>query len=223
MANRRIARSSRLKQKKREKKSKKESLADIRDDRGNEEQMDVMHGSKGRSSGIKKKPNQIQFRTGERKQKAGVSSRSSAAGPGVLRLLKKKKSALLKRHAAERMVLKERLRELTEKKNRLRRGENVKVERRELSKYIRQLREQLVKKHEDDLSSVEKDIQAAQKPKGSRHRRMLAPGVPATLYRHQQRDEDWVDEASTTDSDSNEEDETVQEEDMIQMFSHLTA
>lgn len=202
MVNRRLAKSARSKQKKREKKSKKESLHNIKDENNDA-------AGQSRQSGGRR------FRDMDSKHRAVQASKKGALGA-----LRKKKSELLKRQAAERMVLKERLRELTEKKNRIKKGENAKVERRELNKYIRQLREQIVKKHSQGLKEVEQSIEKARENPSQRRRAGYLPsGIPSTLYRHQRQREvgsDWVDESSDSD------DSSIPEEEMVQMFSHLT-
>lgn len=170
MANRRIAKSSRLKQKKREKKSKKESV--VKDDRA---------------------PKSLRQPT-----------------RGTLNCLRKERSTLLRRQAAERMVLKERLRDLMDRKSRLRRGDTAKVERRELSKYIRQLKEELRRKHRTALEEVDGSmelIKREQRASQGTRRKRLSGGEKG--------EDDWEDE------DSNEE-KQLNEEEIVQMFAHLT-
>eukprot|EP00796_Vickermania_ingenoplastis_P012600 gene12600-8638_t len=221
MVNRRLARSARLKHKKRKiTLSKKQS----RPSEENEQLAAPARRIKTTSASIRVK-------------KAASGSSTAVLSPAnstqtVLRTLKKRKSDLLKRQAVERMVLKERLRELNDKKNRLRKGENVKAERRELSRYIRQLQEQLQQRHTSDLQSVEQQMvdarrEAARHGRGDEGRRRgrvwLPSGIPATLYRHSAQPEE--DEGEWEDEDSDGEGEGQQEdtEEVIRMFAHLTA
>lgn len=135
--------------------------------------------------------------------------------------VRKRKSELLKKQAVERMVLKERLRELSEKKKRLRRGENVKAERRELGKYIRQLREQCAKKHALELQEVEEEAEAC-KNRHSKSSHALVGPLNQSPYKHMRTKhqagfQDWEDVSS-----DDEEVEEVKKEDMLQMFANLT-
>lgn len=208
MANRRLARQNRSKQKKKGKLAKKSSISETENKSA---PLSV------RSAGGKKKV----LAVGKKKHTIG----SRRGEKSSLVQLKKKKSEILKRQAVEKMVFKERLQELLEKKNRMRKGENVKVERRELGKYIRQLQSQLAEKHKNELTGILEDLAATTAPPTGtqKNRRLLAPGVPVLLYRHQKEDpneddQDWVDE--NDDDDNN---EPMLHEDVIQMFSHLTA
>lgn len=54
--------------------------------------------------------------------------------------IRKERSVMLKKHAKERVALRDHIRELAERRNRIKKGVNAKAERRELGKYIRQLR-----------------------------------------------------------------------------------
>ncbi|KAF8282177.1 hypothetical protein TcBrA4_0083870 [Trypanosoma cruzi] len=76
----------------------------------------------------------------------------------ALDALRKERSQLLKQQAAERMVLKEHTRELEARRLRIRKGENAKMERRELGKYIRQLKEEQKAKHQSELLSIEEAV-----------------------------------------------------------------
>lgn len=213
MVNRRIGRPNRLKQKKKEKRAKKECISHTKNDEGSSFSPATLT--------VKKKVSK------NGKLKVKKTSAQVALGSVVYKL-KKKKAELLKQQAAERMVLKERLRELTDKKNRMRKGENVKAERRELGKYIRDLREQLLKKHADDLAAIQKELEAATaRPREAKRTRcLIAPGVPATLYRHQEdafqdNDVDWTDEDEADDDDIEGHREPLGDDEIRKMFSHL--
>lgn len=77
--------------------------------------------------------------------------------------LPKQRSETLKRQATERMVLKEHLRDLKQRRLRTRKGPDAKTERRELGKYIKQLEVEQKKHHADELSLIEQQIRHGKK------------------------------------------------------------
>lgn len=77
--------------------------------------------------------------------------------------LPKRKSQTLKRQAAERMVLKEHIRELKARRLRTRKGDDAKTERREIGKFIRQLEAEQKKKHEAELKTLDFEIKNGRK------------------------------------------------------------
>ncbi|CUG88788.1 Hypothetical protein, putative [Bodo saltans] len=77
--------------------------------------------------------------------------------------LPKQRSETLKRQATERMVLKEHLRELKERRLRTRKGPDAKTERRELGKYIKQLETEQKQNHSKELGDIEHQIKVGKK------------------------------------------------------------
>lgn len=77
--------------------------------------------------------------------------------------LAKQRSAALKRQAAERMVLKEHVRELKIRRANIRKGDDAKSERRELGKYIRQIEADLKKKHDTELAQFSQQLSKGKK------------------------------------------------------------
>jgi hypothetical protein len=77
--------------------------------------------------------------------------------------LPKQRSDTLKRQATERMVLKEHLRELKQRRLRTRKGPDAKTERRELGKYIKQLEMEQKKNHSTELGGIEHQIKVGKK------------------------------------------------------------
>ncbi|KEG13301.1 hypothetical protein DQ04_01091080 [Trypanosoma grayi] len=113
--------------------------------------------------------------------------------------LRKQRSQLLKRQAAERMVLKEHTRDLEARRQRIRKGENAKTERRELGKYIRQLQEEQKTKHQSDLHAVEEALKI--------HRTTRGHEVSHDA-------EDWEDVEDDVDE--------IDKDELQDMFAHLT-
>lgn len=157
---------------------------------GSKKQRSAAHHDNEEASGIKKRP-MAAMRPMRPKQNTAAQ-------------LKKKRSELLKRQAAERMVLKERLRDLMDRRSRLRKGEKSKVERRELNKYIRELKEQLTKRHASALADVNSEISS-----------LYASGnrKPSSALHADEEEDDWEDEPEEPEGAA----------DILQMFSHLTA
>ena len=96
------------------------------------------------------------------------AGKNRAGGKTSLKDAEKQRSALLKRHAKEKVVLKHHLRELEDRRAKIVRGQNARMERRELGKYIRQLRQEQLTKHERELSEAETSvnkIKGVKKPK----------------------------------------------------------
>lgn len=77
--------------------------------------------------------------------------------------LPKQRSEMLKRQATERMVLKEHLRDLKERRLRTRKGPDAKTERREMGKYIKQLETEMKQNHSQELGNIEHQIKAGKK------------------------------------------------------------
>ncbi len=109
----------------------------------------------------------------------------------------KQRSALLKRQARERMVLKHHLRELEDRKSKIVRGQNARLERRELAKYMRQLQEEQVSKHTKERQDADEALRLAQGgaasgatlPSRGRRRANLSAAAPAEVD-----DADWEDD-----------------------------
>ena len=115
---------------------------------------DVEDRTNGGSKGTGNKPN----RKGKSSKKAPTRNKKDSALSAVRR-----RSLMLKRHAAERMALKEHLTALEEKRRHIRKGEDAKLQRRELGKYIRKLMEEQAKKHETELVAVQGELRDAHK------------------------------------------------------------
>ncbi|ORC92692.1 uncharacterized protein TM35_000034450 [Trypanosoma theileri] len=139
-------------------------------------------------------------KTGLRLKKSGSRAAAEKKRLAALRALQKERSQLLKRQAAERMVLKEHTRDLEARRQRIRKGENAKTERRELGKYIRQLREEQTSKHESELRAIEEAIKIQDSTKRCNTKRV---------------EEDWED---IEDDDVDE----IDENELQDMFAHLT-
>ncbi|CAJ1021452.1 hypothetical protein, conserved [Leishmania lindenbergi] len=127
---------------------------------------------------------------------------------GEIESLKKQKSKLLKQQAAERMVLKEHMRDLEARKNRIRRGETAKTERRELAKYIRQLKQEQQVKHASELTNVEMELKRLINEHDKVRTARVADGM-------NEEDVDWEDIGDADDDD-------VNEDELQRMFAHLT-
>ncbi|CAM38078.1 conserved hypothetical protein [Leishmania braziliensis MHOM/BR/75/M2904] len=127
---------------------------------------------------------------------------------GEIESLKKQKSKLLKQQAAERMVLKEHMRDLEARKNRIRRGETAKTERRELAKYIRQLKQEQQVKHASELTNVEMELKRLINERDKVRTARVADGM-------NEEDVDWEDIGDADDDD-------VNEDELQRMFAHLT-
>ncbi|EAN78687.1 uncharacterized protein TEOVI_000424700 [Trypanosoma equiperdum] len=142
--------------------------------------------------GVKTVPLRIKKMTGHK--------RSGKRDQDVFAALRTERSKLLKRQAAERMVLKEHTRELEARRQRIRKGEDAKMERRELGKYIRQLQKEQEEKHRKELGAIEEAI-------------LLRTGKKAInkICQH----EEWED----IDDDD---EEGVGEHELHEMFAHLT-
>lgn len=148
-----------------------------------------------------------------KKGKKGVTEKKkknkSVANMGTLY---KRRSKLRKKQVAEKMALKEYIRDLESKKSRMskKRNETNRMEKRELNKYMRQLKLEQEQKHKKELDEMEKEIQDAMATS--------TDGKYAKAHGHHQHGE-WEDVTS----EDEEEDEAVGEEDLVNMFAHLTA
>ncbi|KAH9589190.1 hypothetical protein LSM04_003744 [Trypanosoma melophagium] len=142
----------------------------------------------------------VKKKTVLRLKKSGTRASAEKQRLAALRSLRKERSQLLKRQAAERMVLKEHTRDLEARRQRIRKGENAKMERRELGKYIRQLQAEQTTKHQSELRAIEEAIRIQDSTKRSDTKQV---------------EEDWED---IEDDDVDEMDENELQE----MFAHLT-
>lgn len=181
MANRRLARGSRTLSKKKAKIAKKATLAS---EKGFSKKSAVPTSGRLRIKATRK----INVRSPTTKFDA----------------IMKQRSATRKQHAAERMVLKEHLRDLENRRARIRKGENAKSERRELGKYIRQLKEEQRVKHLSELTNLQTELQRLLDAAAQRK----ATGISEN--------DDWEDVAD-------EELESVGEDELQDMFAHLIA
>ncbi|EPY30794.1 hypothetical protein STCU_03889 [Strigomonas culicis] len=107
------------------------------------------------------------------------------------------------------MALKEYIRDLESKKSRMskKKNETNRMEKRELNKYMRQLKLEQEQKHKKELEAMEKEIQDMVAAAGD--------GTHAKAHGHQQHGE-WEDVSSEDEED------VVGEEDLVNMFAHLT-
>ncbi|SYZ64729.1 hypothetical_protein (plasmid) [Leishmania braziliensis MHOM/BR/75/M2904] len=106
------------------------------------------------------------------------------------------------------MVLKEHMRDLEARKNRIRRGETAKTERRELAKYIRQLKQEQQVKHASELTNVEMELKRLINERDKVRTARVADGM-------NEEDVDWEDIGDADDDD-------VNEDELQRMFAHLT-
>ncbi|ESL08946.1 hypothetical protein TRSC58_03341 [Trypanosoma rangeli SC58] len=134
-----------------------------------------------------------------RLKKSGGRAASGKQRVAALEALRKQRSQLLKQQAAERMVLKEHTRGLETRRQRIRKGENAKLERRELGKYIRQLKEEQKAKHQSELAAIEEAVKKNGGRKGYDMKRD-------------------VDEWEDVEDDA----EDFDEDELQNMFAHLT-
>ena len=89
------------------------------------------------------------------KKRFATKKKSSTTNSAVRHApLQQKMTVLRKKQAQERMVLKEHLKDLQRKKLSRTRGEDAKNERRQMGKYIKQLKKQQVNKHADEINNV---------------------------------------------------------------------
>lgn len=96
--------------------------------------------------------------------------------------LEAKHSVLLKKQAQERMVLKEHLADLRRKRVGRVRGDDAKQERRQMGKYMKQLRAQQISKHATEIG----DVEAAQRAAGIAPRSGPGSHLPPTTHRRKQ-------------------------------------
>ncbi|GET87809.1 hypothetical protein, conserved [Leishmania tarentolae] len=190
MVNRRIAKGHRLARKKKLKTAKKSSV----------DGSAALAGA-GKTAG-KRKATVTQVRV------VGGVRKKQKHRFGEIESMKKQKSKLLKQQAAERMVLKEHLRDLEARKERIRRGETAKSERRELAKYIRQLKKEQQVKHASELSNLEVELKRLMDERDSARAARAAAGM-------NEEDADWEDVGDEDDDD-------VNEDELQRMFAHLT-
>ena len=140
--------------------------------------------------------------------------------------LLEQRTELRKEQAKQRMVLKNHVATLRQRKNSMTRGENVKKERQQMGKYIRELISEQEEKHKADLKAVQDKIAAYEeanaKGQARRDLRQLGRLHDAAKLHH---DED-NDEAPPAENDEGWEDveeEPVTENKLRGMFAHLTA
>ncbi|CCW69142.1 unnamed protein product [Phytomonas sp. Hart1] len=209
MVNRRIARGSRNKQKKKIKSSKKAHISENPSQHGERPKgLDrVAHLGDDRSTG------RVHLIASGRRPLRLKKSRS-AASSGALSKLKGKKSLVLKKQAAERMVLKEHLRELEARRAATRRGENAKIERRELGKYIRALKTEQRVKHISELQNVEAELMRFIESRKQKQKDCLEEEDNNGNPSHSQDWEDLDDGEASIDS--------MGEKELQELFSHLT-
>jgi hypothetical protein len=106
--------------------------------------------------------------------------RGEAADPAAAA---KDRSQLLKRHAKDEIVLKKHLRDLADRKAKIIRGQNARMERRELGKYMRQLKAEQEAKHAKERGDADALVARAS-GRGPRFARRTRPNraftAPAT-------------------------------------------
>ncbi|KAL7701070.1 hypothetical protein NQL31_005333 [Lotmaria passim] len=188
MANRRVAKSHRLARKKKMKTAKKSSL------------LESVAATGKLTTKKRLAPARVRVVNGVAKKQRRTFSE--------IETLRKTKSQLMKRQAAERMVLKEHLRDLEARKDRLRRGDSAKTERRELAKYIRQLKQEQQVKHASELQNVEAELKRLIDERDNVRAARAAAGM-------KEEDADWEDVEDEVDED-------VDEDELQRMFAHLT-
>ncbi|KAG5481066.1 hypothetical protein LSCM1_06744 [Leishmania martiniquensis] len=190
MANRRLAKSHRMARKKKRKTAKRSSA----------------DGSTARA-GAGKATRKQKMAEARVRVVDGVATKQKSWFEDI-ESLKRQKSKLLKQQAAERMVLKEHMRDLEARKDRIRRGETARMERRELAKYMRQLKQEQQVKHASELSNVEAELKRLMDERDKVRAARVAAGM-------NEEDADWEDVGDADDED-------VDEDELQRMFAHLT-
>lgn len=194
MANRRVAKSHRIARKKKMKTTKKSSLLESAAAAGG-----LRTGAGKQTTKKRLAPTRVRVVNGvAKKQKKSFAE---------IETLQKTKSRLVKQQVAERMVLKEHLRDLEDRKNRIRRGDSAKTERRELAKYIRQLKQEQQVKHASELQNVEAELKRLIEERDNVRAARAAAGAD-------EEDADWEDVEDGVDD--------VDEDELQRMFAHLT-
>ncbi|KPA78585.1 hypothetical protein ABB37_06185 [Leptomonas pyrrhocoris] len=195
MANRRVAKSHRTGRKKKMKMAKKSSpLAS------------AAAAVSGLRTGAGKHTTKTRLAPTRVRVVNGVAKRQQKSFSEV-ESLQKTKSRLMKQQVVERMVLKEHLRDLEARKDRIRRGDSAKTERRELAKYIRQLKQEQQVKQASELQNVEVELKRLIDERDNVRAVRTAAGV-------NEEDADW--------EDVEDEVEDVDEDALQRMFAHLT-
>ncbi|KPI89960.1 hypothetical protein ABL78_0928 [Leptomonas seymouri] len=194
MANRRVAKSHRLARKKKMKTTKKSSL------------LESAAAASGLRTGAGKQTTKSQRAPTRMRIVNGVAKKQQKRFAEI-ESLQKSKSRLMKQQVVERMVLKEHLRDLEARKDRIRRGESAKTERRELAKYIRQLKQEQQVKHASELQNVEAALKQLMDERQSVRAARAAAGL-------NEEDAEWED----VENDA----EDVDEDELQRMFAHLT-
>ena len=90
----------------------------------------------------------------------------------------RRRSQILKAQAVERMALKEHIVSLRDRRARIRKGEDAKVQRRELGKFIKQLIAEQDKKHKEELGSVNGELQSHLKREVLRDVATVSDAIP---------------------------------------------
>jgi septal ring factor EnvC (AmiA/AmiB activator) len=194
MSNRRVAKSHRLAQKKKIKTAKKSSP------------LDAVTAAGGHRAGAGKQISKKRLAPTRVRVVDGVTKKQRKRFSEI-ESLQKTKSRLMKQQVAERMVLKEHLRELEARKDRIRRGDSAKTERRELAKYIRQLKQEQQVKHASELQNVEAELQRLIDERDDVRAARAAAGM-------NEEDADWEDVEDGVDD--------IDEDELQRMFAHLT-
>lgn len=197
MANRRVAKSHRAARKKKMKTTKKSSLL---------ESAAAAAAAGGVSrTGAGKQTTKKRLAPTRVRVVNGVAQKQRKAFAEI-ESLQKAKSRLVKQQVVERMVLKDHLRDLEARKERIRRGDSAKTERRELAKYIRQLKAEQQVKHASELQNVEAELKRLVEERDNVRAARTAAGV-------NEEDADWED----VEDDAAE----VDEDELQRMFAHL--
>ena len=122
-------------------------------------------------------------RAAKKKAKVKISKRTREAfatkkkkSTVVKKTATKQRSVLLKKHAQERMVLKQHMRQLKQRRAKTVRGADAKNERREMGKYMRKLALEQAAKHKAELAAAEKAVRA----EAGRVDEDVAPTEPTT-------------------------------------------
>lgn len=119
--------------------------------------------------------------------------------------IRRERSLLLKRHMRERVALRDHTRELEQRRASMRRGADAKTERRELGKYIRELKNEQRTKHAAERSQIEAQMAKVVGAASAEEANGCAAG-------------EWEDVNS---SEDDQDDEVVGESELHDMFAHL--
>lgn len=244
MANRRVARGSRNGQKKKSKASMKEARTTTSTTSTAADVVATALGPSrgafftGGGAGLSRNTTAARGLRGNTTSGGGktlrMSSRFKAKGRVDVRgerigALKKARTALRKQQQVERMTLKQHTAELERRRVSIRKGDSAKQERRELGKYIRQLKEEQLTKHKTDLASVQAELHQVIDEGEEKFERKRNPKNKNVFGQQQRNEEEEADRNDVDDGDGGwedvpqlgDDDDSMDEDGLQDMFAHL--